>query len=394
MASNSFKLILSLLLLYGVFSLKLQLVDEDYVIVQIGYPPKQYKLFVDPVGPFTYLFEENKSESKIDGELSKPHEFQNVFGNFTGVWKNDFFYLTTDRLMNFRMDYLEITKKETKLKCDGVLGLGYSFYDSYGNIYEVLEKMYNVFKSNKMLSYDKKKMQITLGEFPERSNYNPTVYKIYEKKDNPGIFLQLDKLRFMTDTDQTKYLTEEDLKDDALLTLLPVVIAPKHRLKNLYQNYTTLFSTSESEFSKKGENVNETKFYSDFYLTKPNKEMDHIELVFDRMAYKFKPWEKKEDGKYRPQIRFGNDQKYLFKHWIVGVDVIGVDRFDFNFEDQTVKLYSKPSYDITKSKPQLLRDVFVYMTIICVMLGFMFRIFCQKKKQSEIKPGEELIELN
>ena len=274
MASNSFKLILSLLLLYGVFSLKLQLVDEDYVIVQIGYPPKQYKLFVDPVGPFTYLFEENKSESKIDGELSKPHEFQNVFGNFTGVWKNDFFYLTTDRLMNFRMDYLEITKKETKLKCDGVLGLGYSFYDSYGNIYEVLEKMYNVFKSNKMLSYDKKKMQITLGEFPERSNYNPTVYKIYEKKDNPGIFLQLDKLRFMTDTDQTKYLTEEDLKDDALLTLLPVVIAPKHRLKNLYQNYTTLFSTSESEFSKKGENVNETKFYSDFYLTKPNKEMD------------------------------------------------------------------------------------------------------------------------
>ena len=394
MASNSFKLILSLLLLYGVFSLKLQLVDEDYVIVQIGYPPKQYKLFVDPVGPFTYLFEENKSNSKIDGELTQPHEFQNVFGNFTGVWKNDFFYLTTDRLMNFRMDYLEITKKETKLKCDGVLGLGYSFYDSYGNIYEVLEKMYNVFKSNKMLSYDKKKMQITLGEFPERSNYNPTVYKIYEKKDNPGIFLQLDKLRFMTDIDQTKYLTEEDLKDDALLTLLPVVIAPKHRLKNLYANYTTLFSTSESEFSKKGENVNETKFYSDFYLTKPNKEMDHIELVFDRMAYKFKPWEKKEDGKYRPQIRFGNDQKYLFKHWIVGVDVIGVDRFDFNFEDQTVKLYSKPSYDITKSKPQLLRDVFVYMTIICVMLGFMFRIFCQKKKQSEIKPGEELIELN
>ena len=237
-------------------------------------------------------------------------------------------------------------------------------------------------------------MQITLGEFPERSNYNPTVYKIYEKKDNPGIFLQLDKLRFMTDIDQTKYLTEEDLKDDALLTLLPVVIAPKHRLKNLYANYTTLFSTSESEFSKKGVNVNETKFYSDFYLTKPNKEMDYIELVFDRMAYKFKPWEKKEDGKYRPQIRFGNDQKYLFKHWIVGVDVIGVDRFDFNFEDQTVKLYSKPSYDITKSKPQLLRDVFVYMTIICVMLGFMFRIFCQKKKQSEIKPGEELIELN
>ena len=394
MASKFSKLFLSLLLLNVVFSLKLQLVDEDYVVVQIGYPPKQYKLMVDPVGPFTYLFAENNSTSKLDGELSGTHEFQNVFGNFSGVWKNDFFYLTTDRLMNFRMDYLEITKKETKLQCDGVLGLGYSFQDSYGNIYEVLEKMYNVFKSKKMMSYDKKKMQITLGEFPERSNYNPSVYKIYEKKDYPGIFLQLDKLRFMTDYDQTKYLTEEDLKDDALITLLPVVIAPKYRLKNIYTNYTTLFNTSESEFSKKGEKVNETKFYSDFYLTNPNKHMDFIELVFDRMAYKFRPFEKKEDGKYRPQIRFGNDQNYLFKYWVVGVDVIGVDRFDINFEDNTVKFYSKPSYDITKSKPQLLRDVFVYMTIICIMLGFMFICFCQKKKQSEIKPGEELIELN
>ena len=393
MASKTIKLFLSFVLFSSIISLKLQLVDEDYVVVQIGYPPKQYKLIVDPVGPFTYLFKENNSTSKRDGDLTSSHDFQNVFGNFSGVWKNDFFYLTEDKLMNFRMDYLEIQKKETKLKCDGVLGLGYSFQNSYGNIYETLEKMYNVFKSKKIFSYDKKKMQITLGEFPERSNYNPTVYKIYEKPEYPGIFLELDKLRFMTDYDQTKYLTEEDLHDDALLTLLPVVIAPKHRLKNLYTNYTTLFNTSESTYSKKTEQ-NETKFFTDFYLTNPNKHMDYIELVFDRMAYKFKPFEEKKDGKFRPKIRFGNDQKYLFKHWIVGVDVIGVDRFDFNFEDSTVKLYSKPSYDITKSKPQLLRDVFVYMTVICIMLGFMFRVFCQKKKANEIKPGEELIELN
>ena len=387
-----YKLLLCSILFLGEFSLKLQLVDEDYVVVQIGYPPKEYKLIVDPVGSFTYLFKENGSTSKKDGDLSKEHTFTNVFGNFTGVWKNDFFYLTEDRMMNFRMDYLEITKKESKLKCDGVLGLGYSFEDSYGNIYEVLEKMYNVFPSKKMFSYDKKKMQITLGEFPEKSNYNPTVYKIYERKDYPGIFLQLDKLRFMTDVDQTKYLTEEDLKDDAMLTLLPVIIAPKHRLKNLYANFTTLLGTSESTYSKKGVDVNETKFYTDFYLTNPNKHMDYTELVFDRMAYKFRCFEEK-NGKFRPKIRFGNAQKYLFKYWIVGVDVIGVDRFDFNFEESTVKLYSKPSYDITKSKPQLLRDVFVYMTVICVMLTFMFRVFCQKKRQKDVKPGEELTDL-
>ena len=386
------KLFLFTILFSAILSLKLQLVDEDYVIVQIGYPPKEYKLIVDPVGPFTYLFRENDSQSKLPGEKTEPLTFANVFGNFTGTWKNDFFYLTNDKMMNFRMDYLEITKKDSKLNCDGVLGLGYSFEQSYGNIYEVLEKMYNVFPGKKMLSYDKKKMQITLGEFPERSSYNPTVYKIYEKKDTPGIFLRLEKLRFVTDYDQTKYKTEEDLKDDALLTLLPVVIAPKHRLKNLYTNYTTLFNTSESEYSKKGVDVNETKFFSDFYLTKPNEHMDYIELVFDRMAYKFRCFEEK-NGKYRPQIRFGNDQNYLFKYWVVGVDVIGVERFDFNFEENTVKLYSKPSYDITKSKPQLLRDVFVYMTVICIMLGFGFRIFCQKKKESEIKPGQELEDL-
>ena len=386
------QLFFSLFLFSGILSLKLQLVDEDYVIVQIGYPAKEYKLIVDPIGPFTYFFKENDSQSKTAGEKTEQYSFSNVFGNFTGVWKNDFFYLTVDKLMNFRMDYLEITKKETKLNCDGVLGLGYSFEQSYGNIYEVLEKMYNVFPSKKMMSYDKKKKQITLGEFPERSSYNPTVFPIYEKKDVPGIFLKLEKLRFMTDYDQTKYLSEEDMKDDALLTLLPVVIAPKHRIKNLYINYTTLFNTSESAFSKKGVDVNETKFFTDFYLTSPNKHMDFIELVFDRMAYKFRCFEEKK-GKYRPQIRFGNDQKYLFKYWVVGVDVIGVERFDFNFEDSTVKLYSKPSYDITKSKPQLLRDVFIYMSIICVMLGFMFLVFCQKKKESEIKPGEELTDL-
>ena len=392
MSSNLIRIYLSFFLISSILSLKLQLIDEDYVLVQIGLPPKPYKLFVDPMSSFTYLFKPINNTSTLPGEAA-PLEFSNVLGKFKGIWKNDFFYLTDDRLMNFRMDFLEITEKNSKFKCDGVLGLGYSFTQSYGNIYEVLAKMYNVFPSKKVMSYDKKSMLLTIGEIPERSNYNPTVYPIYEKKEYPGIFLQLEKLRFMTDYDETKYITEEDIKEDALLTLLPVVIAPKHRLKNLYINYTTIFNTSNSTYSKKGDKKNETKFYSDFYLTNPNKHMDYIELVFDRMAYKFRPFEEK-DGKYRPKIRFGNDKDYLYKYWVVGIDVIGVERFDLNFEDNTVKLYSKPSYDITKSKPQLLRDVFIYMTIVCVMLCFMFLVFCQKKRAKDIKPGEELIELN
>ena len=114
--------------------------------------------------------------------------------------------------------------------------------------------------------------------------------------------------------------------------------------------------------------------------------MDFIVLVFDLMGYKFRCF-KEKDGKFRPKIGYGNILKYLFKNSIVGVDVIDVHRFDFNFKERTIILYCKTSYIITKSKPQLLIDVF-YMGIICVMLGFGYIILCPKKKESEIKPVE------
>ena len=145
MSSRMLKIFLSLFVISSIFSLKLQLIDEDYVLVQIGLPPKPYKLFVDPMGSFTYLFKPLNSTSTLPGE-SDQLEFTNVLGKFKGIWKNDFIYLTDDRLMNFRMDFLEITEKDTKFQCDGVLGLGYSFSQSYGNIYDVLAKMYNVFR--------------------------------------------------------------------------------------------------------------------------------------------------------------------------------------------------------------------------------------------------------
>ena len=44
-------------------------------------------------------------------------------------------------------------------------------------------------------------------------------------------------------------------------------------------------------------------------------------------------------------------KNYLYKYWVVDIDVFEVDRIDPNLEDNTVKLYNKSSYDITKSKP-------------------------------------------
>ena len=380
------------LLINSVFSLKLQLIDEDYVEVDIGYPAKTYKLIVDPVAPFTYIFNPGVLESNSTESYGDKDKFTNVFGSFEGEWREDFFYLTNDRLMNFRLQYLYITEKKTVLDCDGVLGLGYSKYHLRGNIYDILATMDNAFKSQKVFTYNKRTMQITIGEVPERSHYNPTIYKIYEKPENySGIFLELSKLRFVTDYNETKYISEEEIKDDAMLTFVPVIIAPKKRLNNLYENYTKIISEANGVVLPK--EVNKTKFFTDFYVTEKNVHWNYTEIVFDLMAYRFRPFDKDGDGKYRASIRFGNALNNTFNFWYVGIDVIGVDRVDFNFEDQFVKLYSKPSYDITKSKPQLLIDVFVYITVVGRFMGCAFRCFCEKKKQKDIEPGEELIEL-
>ena len=121
MAKNFFKLILSLLFFYQVFSLKLQLVDEDFVIVKIGQnAQKEYKLLVDPVGPFTYMFTSISTVSTE--EMKNTYKFQYPFGKFEGVWKEDYFYLTEDKIMSIKMPYLQIVTKETKLKgFDGVI---------------------------------------------------------------------------------------------------------------------------------------------------------------------------------------------------------------------------------------------------------------------------------
>ena len=44
-----------------------------------------------------------------------------------------------------------------------------------------------------------------------------------------------------------KFITEETLKDDDMLTFVPVIIAPKKRLNNLYENFTKILSDNGAE---------------------------------------------------------------------------------------------------------------------------------------------------
>lgn len=93
-----------------------------------------------------------------------------------GEWRNDFFYLTVDILINFKMDYVAVTKKESRLDCDGIIGLGYYTFHLKGNIYDLLYKMPDVLKVERVLSYDNKNKLVSIREFPYKRNSNSVVY--------------------------------------------------------------------------------------------------------------------------------------------------------------------------------------------------------------------------
>ncbi len=366
-------------------TLKLHLVDEDYVNVLVGYPPKPLKLMIDPLAAFSYVFNDTKSTSATTNHETE--KFSNVFGSFEGEWRNDFFYLTDDKLINFRMDYVAVTKKESRLDCDGVIGLGYSTNHPRGNIYDLLYHMPDVLKAEKVLSYDKKNKLVTIGEFPYKSNNNPVVYPLYEKKEYPGFFLKLKGFGFITDKDRSKYYERVPLDDDAMLTLMPVIIAPKDRVDYLTTNYLPKLQEKESVLDLVKD---DEEFWTDVYITKPKEFLTHTEVLFGKMAYKFKPFDDKGDKK-RAKIRYGDVKGHEFKYWYLGIDLINIDRLDLNFEKNTAKIYSSSTYDSTLPRVLLLLEVIIFISIFGLALSCFLRCMCSKPKQKDIKQ-EELME--
>ena len=142
-------------LILSITSLKLQIIDEDYVKIYVGNPPEERKFLIDPMAPYSYLLKDTKnslSKRKFGNTV-----LNNVFGEFKGTWETDYFYLTEDKSFNLKLRYLNIYETNSVIKADGVLGLGYSDMYEESNIYNVLKRMKHIiYGTRAVMSYDKK----------------------------------------------------------------------------------------------------------------------------------------------------------------------------------------------------------------------------------------------
>ena len=75
------------------------------------------------------------------------------------------------------------------------------------------------------------------------------------------------------------------------------------------------------------------------------------------------------------------------------MDLLYIDRADFNFEKGTVKLFSSKAYNITSNKLLYLFNMVLISILVCFIFVYLLRKFLPKKKQKDIEKGQELIEL-
>ena len=259
-------------------SLKIPIVDEDFIEVLVGSKPTAMKLLIDPTAPFSYILSD--FESTTTHTFSSDYEFKNIYGNFKGNWESDFFYLTSDKVFNLRIKYLKVKTKNSVLNVDGVIGLGFSKqFDEDCSIFQILHKMTDVLSIENLMSYDKKKKMLTIGSLPIGDNYNPVKFPLYEgEKEYPATFVNLTKIRFI----EGKEKKDWEINSKAKLGLMPVIVAPKQSIDSVNENFFPNVTTSK--IVRKADNE---KFFTDVYYDETNKSSVKTEMIFDKIAYKF-----------------------------------------------------------------------------------------------------------
>ena len=374
--------ILSLLLILGsVTSITFKIVDEDYLIVKVGNPQKELKLLIDPTAPFSYIFTNTNSKTAQKHEKG---QFKNIYGSFEGQWESDYFYF--EHGFNFLLKYVKVEKTSSHFKEDGVLALGYSSQYPESNIYLILSQMDNVFDFEPVLSYDKVKSELILGHIPDPDYSNPVSFPLFEGKSEPGSFVKITGINIVkVPSKETETI---ELNDIAKLGIMPVIIAPKERAQWITDVYLPKIQGNSSKSNKE---TDPEKFFSDVYFTEKREHM-RTEMVFNDTAYAYDFCET-SNGKLRSNIKIGDDSNNPMNVWYIGIDLLFVQRADFDYGKGTVKLYSSKAYHPSSNKLLYLATMILYSIIVGVALGFILRSCCAKKKQKEIKKGEELLEL-
>ena len=378
------------LLLSLAFSLKLQIIEEDYVKIYVGNPPEEKKFLIDPMAPYSYLLKDTKNSlSKVKFGNAV---LNNVFGEFKGTWETDYFYLTEDKSFNLKLRYLNIYETNSVIKADGVLGLGFSDMYEDSNIYNVLKKMKHIiYGTRAVMSYDKKNKVLTIGEFPGPQFTNPHKFKLqYDVGSTYGSLVNLSRIGLtFADERKNKNTSYIEIGDNAMFGLIPVIIAPANRVDFLNKNYLPHIIDPSSTVN---ENSDKNKFFSDVFISKKTSKDLTTELLFDNIAYKY-DYTRKNKDRLKSTIKYGDQPKNLMHHWYVGLDLIFVDRADFNYEEGYVKLYSAFAHDITKVKLMLLLYFAIFSVIICIILGCWLRCCCQTTSSKDYKKGEQLLDL-
>jgi len=166
--------------------------------------------------------------------------------------------------------------------------------------------------------------------------------------------------------------------------LIPVIIAPADRVDFLNKNYLPHIIDPSSSVN---ENSDKNKFFSDVFISKKTSKDLTTELLFDNIAYKY-DYTRKNQDKLKSTIKYGDQPKNLMHNWYVGLDLIFVDRADFNYEEGYVKLYSAFAHDITKVKLMLLLYFAIFSVFICIILGCWLRCCCQTTSSKDYKKGD------
>ena len=375
------KILLFFFVISSINTITFKITEEDFLIVKVGNPQKELKLLIDPTAPFSYIFEETKS---ITVQKHEKGQFQNIYGSFEGQWESDYFYFENN--FNFLLKYVKIEKTKSNFDVDGVLGLGYSKQYPESNIYIILSKMNNIFKIEPVLSYDKVKSELILGEIPEPDYSNPVSFPLFEGKSEPGTFVHLTGINFVSLP--SKETITIPIGDIAKLGIMPVIISPKERSKWIIDTYLPYIQGNNSKFNKESD---PEKFFSDVYFSEKKENM-RTEMVFNDTAYVYEFYEN-SNGKMRSSIKIGDDNNNPMNIWYIGLDLLNVQRADFDYRNNCVKLFSAKAYHPSSNKLLYLATIVLYSIVVGVIFTYVLRAFCAKKKQKDIKKGEELLDL-
>ena len=371
-----------LLLIPICLNLEFKIEDEDYLVIPFGGKKRAMKLLIDPMGHFTYILRPVISSTME--KFKENYNFSNNFGEFEGHWEEDFMFPTKEREFGFKLRYLRVDKKDTNLDVDGVIGLGYSdHFPDNTNIYKILSKMKSIFNFKNVMTYDKAHSKLVLGEVPDFDSFNPVDFDIIPNKVQPVNLVNLTKIGFFDkSTNKVKYI---DINQKAKFGLMPLLVAPKIA-KNIMDEI--IANIAQDNSTAKYEN-NAKKLYQDIYFDKSNENIKPEGIFgFGDIAYKFKHTWNAEGEKPSSSIRFALDD--YGDYWYIGVDKLNINRADFDFDNKKVTMYSTSAYEIGKTKyPYIAVSLLITITFASI-IAIAIRYCCHKKKQNEIKEGEEL----